>query len=69
MLLLDEIVMPNSKVEWYVTQTDLAMMAQCASMERTESEWEQLLASVNLKIRKIITYTHTFRLSLIVATI
>lgn len=67
-VLLDEIVVPNKNVEWYVTQTDLAMMVQFSSMERTEDHWRQLLAKAGLKIQNITTYTDAFRLSIIAAT-
>ncbi|KAF1950753.1 o-methyltransferas-like protein [Byssothecium circinans] len=67
-LLLDEIVVPDQDVDWFVTQTDLAMMVQFSSMERTEEQWRRLLSEAGLKVREIITYTHSFRLSIIVAT-
>lgn len=64
-LLLDEIVVPNENVEWYVTQTDLAMMVQFSSMERTEHHWRELLAKAGLLVQSITTYTYGFRLSII----
>lgn len=67
-ILLDEIVVPDSNVEWYVTQTDLAMMVQFSSTERTEGQWRKLLSNAGLKIKSITTYTHSFRLSIIAAT-
>ncbi|KAF2878030.1 O-methyltransferase-domain-containing protein [Massariosphaeria phaeospora] len=66
-LLLDEIVVPNKNVEWYVTQTDLAMMVQFSSTERTEDQWRELLGKAGLEVQKITTYTYTFRLSVIAA--
>ena len=67
-LLLDEIVVPNKDVEWYVTQTDLAMMVQFSSMERTEEHWRKLLKEAGLKVQSITTYTDGFKLSIIAAT-
>lgn len=67
-LLLDEIVVPNKNVEWYVTQTDLAMMVQFSSTERTEEQWRKLLAKAGLKVKGITTYTYSFGLSIIAAT-
>jgi demethylsterigmatocystin 6-O-methyltransferase len=67
-LLLDEIVVPDKNIEWFVTQTDLAMMVQFSSIERTEGHWRRLLAEAGLKIKTITTYTHAFRLSIIEAT-
>jgi demethylsterigmatocystin 6-O-methyltransferase len=68
-LLLDEIVVPNRNVDWYVTQTDLAMMVQFSAMERTEEQWRGLLAKAGLVVKEITTYTHAFRLSVIAARI
>ncbi|KAF2829156.1 S-adenosyl-L-methionine-dependent methyltransferase [Ophiobolus disseminans] len=67
-ILLDEIVVPNKDVSWYVTQTDLAMMVQFSALERTEDQWRRLLAEAGLKVKSITTYTHAFRLSVIAAT-
>lgn len=64
-LLLDEIVVPNKNVEWLITQTDLAMMTQFSSVERTEEQWRELLAKAGLKVKGITTYTHSFKLSII----
>ncbi|PVH93845.1 o-methyltransferas-like protein [Periconia macrospinosa] len=67
-ILLDEIVMPDTKVEWFVTQTDLAMLVQFNATERTEGQWRSLLERAGLKVKGITTYTHAFRLSVIAAT-
>jgi demethylsterigmatocystin 6-O-methyltransferase len=67
-LLLDEIVVPDKDVDWFVTQTDLAMMVQFSSTERTERQWRELLSRAGLKVESITTYTHSFRLSIIAAT-
>ena len=66
-IMLDEIVVPNKNVDWFVTQTDFAMLIQFASMERTEDQWHHLLAAAGLEIRNILTYTWAFKLSVIVA--
>jgi demethylsterigmatocystin 6-O-methyltransferase len=67
-LLLDEIVVPNQNVSWYVTQTDLGMMVQFSSTERTEEQFRELLAKAGLKVQKVTTYTHAFQLSIIAVT-
>lgn len=67
-LFLDEIVVPDKNVEWYVTQTDLAMMAQFPATERTETQWRQLLEKARLKVREIVTYMYGFNLSIIKAS-
>lgn len=50
-LLIDEMVFPNSGVSWQAAQFDLTMMCAHASMERTQTQWKALLDSVDLKIR------------------
>ena len=56
-ILLDEMVLPDSGVHYQSTQIDLTMMAALASIERTRSMWADLLDSVGLKIEKALTYT------------
>lgn len=69
LILLDEMVLPSHNVDWFATQTDLTMLAAFGSMERTETQWKSLLNSVGLKVRRIVTYTHAFRLSIIAASL
>ncbi|TGO15597.1 hypothetical protein BTUL_0038g00270 [Botrytis tulipae] len=69
LILLDEMVLPNYNVDWFATQTDLTMLAAFGSMERTEAQWKSLLDGVGLKVRRIVTYTHAFRLSIIAASL
>jgi demethylsterigmatocystin 6-O-methyltransferase len=56
-ILIDDIVTPNKGVNWQVTQIDLTMMVACAAMERTESQWQKLFDSVELKVVKRFVYT------------
>ncbi|KAI4287906.1 MAG: hypothetical protein L6R35_002829 [Caloplaca aegaea] len=56
-ILLDEMVLPDTEVHWQCTQVDLTMMAGLASWERTHSQWAELLGSIGLKIAKTYTYT------------
>ena len=56
-ILLDEMVLPDTKVHWQSTQIDLTMMAALASRERTRTQWVELLGSVGLEIVAIHTYT------------
>lgn len=55
-LVIDEMVFPDSKVSWQAAQFDLTMMCAHASMERTQTQWKALLESVGLKIRDIYIY-------------
>ena len=56
LILIDDIVVPDTKSHWQVTQLDLTMMTALASMERTQSQWYTLLESVGLKIVNIYIY-------------
>lgn len=56
-ILVDEMVLPDTEVHWQCTQTDLTMVAALASIERTRTQWAELLASVGLEIANIRTYT------------
>lgn len=66
-ILIDEAVVPNFGAHWRATQTDMAMMTMGAALERTESQWRELLDSVGLKVRKIYKYTEDQSDSVIVA--
>lgn len=58
-LLIDEMVFPNSGVSWQAAQFDLTMMCAHASMERTQTQWKALLDSVDLKIRDTWVYNRS----------
>ena len=55
-ILIDEMILPDTNVHWRATQIDLLMMGALASMERTRSQWDTLLDAVGLKVRDIYTY-------------
>lgn len=55
-LLIDEMVFPEEKVSWQAAQFDLTMMCAHASMERTRTQWQELVDSVGLKIRGTFVY-------------
>ena len=55
-LLIDEMVFPDSGVSWQAAQFDLTMMCAHASTERTRTQWKALLDSVDLKIRDVYIY-------------
>jgi len=55
-ILIEEMVLPNSGVDWAATHTDLTMMACFAAKERTQEQWESLLDSAGLKIQAQRTY-------------
>ena len=53
---IDEMVLPESRVSWQAAQFDLTMMCAHGSMERTQKQWKALLDSVDLKIRDTYVY-------------
>ena len=55
-LVIDEMVLPESEVSWQAAQFDLTMMCAHASVERTQTQWKALLDCVELKIRDIYVY-------------
>ncbi|OCK85027.1 S-adenosyl-L-methionine-dependent methyltransferase [Lepidopterella palustris CBS 459.81] len=57
MLLIDDIVLPNSGVHWQAAQLDMTMMFVLGAMERTREQWRALLDSVSMKMVKVVQYT------------
>jgi demethylsterigmatocystin 6-O-methyltransferase len=64
-ILIDDMVLPNSRVHWQATQLDLTLMASLASIERTKAQWQALLDRAGLKIINIYTYTLSLQDSII----
>ena len=56
-ILLDEMVLPDTRVHWQAAQVDLTMMAALGARERTRTQWTVLLDSVGLEIAATRTYT------------
>lgn len=52
-ILINEIVVPDRRAEWYSTSVDMLMMACHSSAERREKHWRALIESAGLKISKI----------------
>ena len=59
-LVIDEMVLPDSGISWRAAQFDLTMMCAHASMERTQTQWKALLDSVDLKIRDTYVYNPSY---------
>ncbi|QKX58549.1 uncharacterized protein TRUGW13939_05674 [Talaromyces rugulosus] len=55
-MLLDEMILPEEGVNSYAACMDLSMMAAFAGMERSESQWREILSSVGLKLVKTYVY-------------
>ncbi|KAK3379887.1 S-adenosyl-L-methionine-dependent methyltransferase [Lasiosphaeria ovina] len=58
-LIIDEIIIPNTGVHPTATQTDMIMLASFSSIERTERQWDALLDKAGLKIVKKAKYNTT----------
>ncbi|KAI0474676.1 S-adenosyl-L-methionine-dependent methyltransferase [Xylaria cf. heliscus] len=57
-LLLDDLVLPESGISAYVACTDLTMMSVLAARERTEADWRRLVEGAGLKLTKMYVYNH-----------
>ncbi|KAF2497264.1 O-methyltransferase [Lophium mytilinum] len=55
-LLIDEIVLPDSGVPWQAVQLDMVMMCCLGAMERTREQWRVLLEGRGLRILGVWTY-------------
>ncbi|KAL7755527.1 hypothetical protein ACKLNR_014625 [Fusarium oxysporum f. sp. zingiberi] len=55
-LLLDELVLPESGATSIATSLDMTMMVAFAAMERTESQWKKLISDAGLQFVKTYTY-------------
>lgn len=64
-ILIDDMVVPNSGAHWQATQIDMIMMTSLAAKERTRDQWDTLVAKAGLKINKIYTYTASLQDSII----
>ncbi|KAH8689511.1 O-methyl transferase B [Talaromyces proteolyticus] len=64
-ILIDDMVLPDSKVHWQATQIDITMMSALASRERTVEAWSELMQKAGLKINRIYTYTESLQDSIL----
>lgn len=55
-ILIDDIVIPNSGAHSRTTEMDFIMMTTLAAMERTNKQWDDLLAAAGLELVKRVTY-------------
>jgi demethylsterigmatocystin 6-O-methyltransferase len=55
-ILLDEMVIPDTGAHFRATQQDMIVMATFAAVERTEAHWHTLVEAAGLKITKISLY-------------
>ena len=66
-ILIDDIVVPNTNVSWRATAMDLTMMIGLGSVERTGEQWRALLSSAGMKISKMYSNSQFVHDSIIVA--
>lgn len=52
-ILINEIVVPDRRAQWFSTSVDMLMMVVHASAEKGEKQWKALIESAGLKISKI----------------
>lgn len=55
-LLIDEIVLPDTGASLTALQLDITMMTMFNATERTLPHWKKLLAEVGLKITEVYDY-------------
>ena len=55
-ILIDEMVLPDTGVDANVASIDLTMMCAGAAEERTEAHWIELFDAVGLKLVKKLVY-------------
>lgn len=58
-LLIDDMVLPDSGTHWHAAQLDIVMMAALAARERTRAQWEALVPRAGLRIRDVFRYTES----------
>lgn len=56
-LLVDEMVLPEEKVNYMTASIDMTMLSAFASMERTEAQWKAAFEDVGLKLVRTYAYS------------
>ncbi|KAF1830766.1 S-adenosyl-L-methionine-dependent methyltransferase [Decorospora gaudefroyi] len=55
-ILIDEVVLPETKLPWQVAMMDIGMMAALGGIERSKEDWEGLLGRAGLKTVDVHCY-------------
>ena len=55
-LLINDMILPERGAPAFATALDLVMLGACGSLERTESQWKDLLGEVGLSINEAVVY-------------
>lgn len=66
MILIDEMVLPDTGASWKQAQKDIQMMAGLAAMERSTSQWKELARRAGLRIEDVVVYDEEMGDSIIV---
>ncbi|KAL4789036.1 S-adenosyl-L-methionine-dependent methyltransferase [Aspergillus venezuelensis] len=56
LILIDEVIIPETGVPWQAAMMDIMMMQSLGGVERTRQEWEQLFDQAGLKMLKTYHY-------------
>ncbi|KAL4945003.1 hypothetical protein BDV06DRAFT_232179 [Aspergillus oleicola] len=56
LILIDEVIIPETGVPWQAAMMDIMMMQSLGGIERTRQEWEQLVDQAGLKIIETYQY-------------
>ena len=67
LVLIDDMVLPNTRVNTQASSIDLTMMSALGSRERTIAEWQALMDQAGYQIKRVETYTRSLGDSIIVA--
>lgn len=66
-IVIDEMILPDTKVPWQCALLDLSITSALGSCERSEEEWKDLLDKAGLKIADVHNYDPVKRQSVIIA--
>ncbi|KAL5376259.1 hypothetical protein DPSP01_010611 [Paraphaeosphaeria sporulosa] len=68
-LLINDMILPDSGAPPFATALDLVMLGACGSLERTGQQWKELLGDVGLSINEAVVYDQESFHGLISATV
>lgn len=66
-IVIDEVVLPDTKVPWQCALMDLTMSSSLGGRERSRDDWDALLRRAGLQIEEVHTYDDVRRHSVIIA--
>lgn len=55
-ILIDEMILPETGVNSDVASIDMTMLTACASKERTQAQWREAVEDVGLELVQTYTY-------------